>query len=590
MKKFCYSILLAAAALLLCLAASGCKKEPVDQPTTLAAPTNLAIAGEILTWDEVPGAVEYAVYLGEYYYKTPTNSYDIFELTEKAGETYTFQVVAVGDNEKYYHSQKSAGIDYSYAACDRSAFSFTPIVNGAAFEIKVADPTKIKGRVMIPAEHEGKRVTDIAAAGFADCTELTSIGIHNNIRVIGDQAFSGCSSLTRIKFSNTLKEIRPRAFENCSSLASLEIPKTVETCGYALTVGCEKLTSLTVEKDSKFYTDKENCIITKGGTLACAIESITAVPDGVKEIGELALSGYLMEEITLPKSLRDIGTGAFYKCPNLKSIVLPADVRSVGDHAFEECGNLSDVVLPDDLNSIGASAFKGCKKITEIGLPANLRSIGKKAFSGTYISFFAIPKDMTFIEAYGCVTDAPFAIVLLPSTVRELGTNAFSNQSIIFTDYKKESNKEEDAWPSGWIWGEVIRTIEGWIEVKGYWIDSEANYIYSGHGGNYLCGCEFGYDEGIPYVKSGLLTFTDNECVSAVINQEGGLPVPYRAGYTFAGWATEEGGDVVYAAQHYTKTVGDKTEEYDVCLTEDQLLVNDFEGSIKLYAVWTKNP
>ncbi len=560
MKKFCYSILLAAAALLLCLAASGCKKEPVDQPTTLAAPTNLAIAGEILTWDEVPGAVEYAVYLGEYYYKTPTNSYDIFELTEKAGETYTFQVVAVGDNEKYYHSQKSAGIDYSYAACDKSAFSFTPIVNGAAFEIKVADPTKIKGRVMIPAEHEGKRVTDIAAAGFADCTELTSIGIHNNVRVIGDQAFSGCSSLVRVKFSNTLKEIRPRAFENCSSLTSLEIPKTVETCGYALTVGCEKLTSLTVEKDSKFYTDKENCIITKGGTLACAIESITAVPDGVKEIGSHALSGYQMETIKLPNS-----------------------IRVIGEYAFANCRKLSNITLPEDLNTIGLYAFNGCRSLKKLDLPSGLRTIENAALSGTSISFLAFPKDMNYIGDHVAQTLADRLIVLLPSTVRQIESTTFFSDDIIFTDYVKTSNAVDKSWPSGWVWGEEIGS--GWIKQTVYWI-----YGADGRQGTYLCGCEFEYDEGIPYVKSGLLTFSDNECVSARINYDGGMPVPYRAGYTFAGWATEEGGDVVYAAQHYTKTVGDKTEEYDICLTEDQLVVNDFEGSIKLYAVWTKNP
>ena len=43
----------------------------------------------------------------------------------------------------------------------------------------------------------------------------------------------------------------------------------------------------------------------------------------------------LIESVTLPSTLTEIGEGAFQECPALTSISIPSSVKKIGDGAFD---------------------------------------------------------------------------------------------------------------------------------------------------------------------------------------------------------------------------------------------------------------
>ncbi len=71
--------------------------------------------------------------------------------------------------------------------------------------------------VIIPSEHEGKRVTAIGDYAFWRATVVEVI-IPNSIVSIGEGAFCECASLRSIVVPNSVTKIGDYAFAYCSSL------------------------------------------------------------------------------------------------------------------------------------------------------------------------------------------------------------------------------------------------------------------------------------------------------------------------------------------------------------------------------------
>ena len=52
-----------------------------------------------------------------------------------------------------------------------------------------------------------------------------------------------------------------------------------------------------------------------------------------------------MENITLPKSIKDISIGAFQNCASLKSITIPENVDRVYNDSFNGCTSLESITF-----------------------------------------------------------------------------------------------------------------------------------------------------------------------------------------------------------------------------------------------------
>jgi len=89
---------------------------------------------------------------------------------------------------------------------------------------------------------------------------------------------------------------------------------------------------------------------------------------------------FALASVTIPDSVTDIGSLAFYRCRNLTSVTIPNSVTNIGGGAFSSCG-ITSFTIPESVINIERGAFYECSKLTSLRIPENVKSIGDNAFS-----------------------------------------------------------------------------------------------------------------------------------------------------------------------------------------------------------------
>ena len=103
----------------------------------------------------------------------------------------------------------------------------------------------------------------------------------------------------------------------------------------------------------------------------------------------------------IPNTVVSIGNGAFYGCSGLTSITIPNSVTSIGNLAFYGCSGLTSISIPNSVTSIGYSAFYNCYNIMSFTIPSSVTSIGSDAFTGTGI-YENAPDGLFYIGNWLC--------------------------------------------------------------------------------------------------------------------------------------------------------------------------------------------
>ena len=90
-------------------------------------------------------------------------------------------------------------------------------------------------------------------------------------------------------------------------------------------------------------------------------------------IGQKAFSGCkMMTGFNLPSTVKYVETEAFDGCwIAFKELTIPASVRHIGSHAFRDCLTLEKVIFAGPIKSIGSGIFEKCDRLTSIVVPTN---------------------------------------------------------------------------------------------------------------------------------------------------------------------------------------------------------------------------
>ena len=215
--------------------------------------------------------------------------------------------------------------------------------------------TGFTGSLKLPSS-----LTDIGIAAFMNCKYFTSLELPNALSVIPRSIFKGCEGLSgSLVIPNSVTEIGDQAFLNCTGFnGTLTLSNKLETIGVLAFRGCSGFTG-----------------------------SLT-LPSSVTTIGQSAFSTCRsFTKLELPNTLSVISTQAFMDCRSLSGeLVIPASVTEIGEHAFEGCINLSaekgQVTLPKSLKKIGSEVFYSINNINTVNfqsLPEGISgNLGKK--------------------------------------------------------------------------------------------------------------------------------------------------------------------------------------------------------------------
>ena len=193
-------------------------------------------------------------------------------------------------------------------------------------------------------------ITTIPSSMFAGCSALERVTAKGTITAIGNSAFKSDTALTEIPDLSQVTSIGDRAFYGCSALKTVDL-HSVTTMEYGAFQGCDALSG---------EIDLSNLEVIPGHAF-CYDPNITSV-------------------ITCP-TLRSIGDWAFIWA-DISTISLPETLKSIGTYTFYKASLSGTVALPDSLTQLGASAFSGCEKVEAIQIGSGLTDIPKDAFDG----------------------------------------------------------------------------------------------------------------------------------------------------------------------------------------------------------------
>ena len=151
------------------------------------------------------------------------------------------------------------------------------------------------------------------------------------------------------------------------------------------------------------------------------------VGEGVTAIAKLSFWELtVMEDVSLPESLRSIGNKAFDSCYKLRSVTVPEKCPDLGTSIFSACSGLKSATLPDGIKAVPAHTFNGCSALESVHIPETVTSIEKNAFAGcTSLQSITLPKKLGFIGAQAFRNCYALDNVVFPSGLYWIEDEAF---------------------------------------------------------------------------------------------------------------------------------------------------------------------
>ena len=302
----------------------------------------------------------------------------------------------------------------------------------------------------------------------------------------------------------------------------------------------------------------------------------------VTAIGNSAFSErYYLSNVTIPQSVKSIGSEAFYRCTAMESLTIKDAATSIGKGAFRGCDWLTTVKLGEHITTIGDDAFLDCERLDNVTIPDSVTSIGDSAFARCYqLKTLKLGKNIETIgdDHFVGVIDGVFfyctnlSKIIIPEKVKTIERNTFVGCS----------NLESITLPAGLT--SFKDSLENYPADCVFYYNNDETHAHDLFGdklvGDKLAGHKFLYLCNVTFdAKGGTLTDkggnpTDHAVVSAYktkkINADdlAAIPDPTRAGYNFAGWYTKDG----------------------TSLNVNDIIAKDMTEDITFYAHWELAP
>ena len=261
---------------------------------------------------------------------------------------------------------------------DLSAWCKIEFATAESNPISYARNLYINGQAASAISLEG--IEEVEARVFMGCDNITSVVADATLRTIGEEAFRGCMGISSVTLGKGVTEIKGKAFMGCTALKNITIPDSVTAIGAYAFGYIRNLTSVTIGKGVTSIGDAAFCDCSNlkafYGKFASA-DNCYLVVNGV--LHSFAI-GCGATEFTVPDSVSEIGTSAFYNCRNLTSVTIGNSVTAIEDAAFEYCSSLKTITIPDSVTTIGESVFNKCNSMTSATIGNGVTSIGSSAF------------------------------------------------------------------------------------------------------------------------------------------------------------------------------------------------------------------
>ncbi|MBR7112424.1 MAG: leucine-rich repeat domain-containing protein [Clostridia bacterium] len=212
--------------------------------------------------------------------------------------------------------------NYSWTAPSGFEYDFERyFINNEFVGYKIAGiEGTVPNTLKLPAVYDGMPVMAVGDLALNDIERLMSLEIPDTYIELGDGAFSWCANLSSITLPNTLKYIGSNPFLGTKYYknACYEVNGRFEYVVRPLIMNGRYLMKGYLKQDQTEYT----------------------VPEGIVVIADKAFEDYSqLVTVTLPKTLRYLGTDVFLSCSGLKTINIHKGVVEFGERPYYVVNN-----------------------------------------------------------------------------------------------------------------------------------------------------------------------------------------------------------------------------------------------------------
>lgn len=265
------------------------------------------------------------------------------------------------------------------------------------------------GKVTIPAELGGRKVTAIGDGAFFGLTGITSVTIPDGIESIGIYAFSDCTALESVTVPSSVWRIAPFAFDNTPWMSA---------------------------QIDEFVTVGDGVLIGYNGTSRSLV-----LPDSVRHLGGALAGREDLYSLTLGKGVLSISDMALSFCPNLSSIDFGLSLVYVGDQAFSGSENITSLVFPDTLRYLGYQACLNCYGIKYVYLGNSLTELGDNAFEYCQaMRVVYVPKTLTSLKSSDFTDCMSLGLMLYGGSEEEFEAISTNDNILSFNNLNKVFN------------------------------------------------------------------------------------------------------------------------------------------------------
>lgn len=252
----------------------------------------------------------------------------------------------------------------------------------------------------------GKGVTQMYDSVFEGCESLAEVVFpeDGSLTFLGTRVFSKCKSLKEIKIPEGVTEIQNGLLRDCESLEKVELPDSLNLLGNNLLTNTKLYKTQAEAGNTYVYADQ--------WLVGCPRLDVLEYfkPEEVREDvvgiakGVFAFAPQL-KEVEIPRSLKYVGSQAFYQCPKLNKVWVKEgnSLVELGTYAFQGCKMLTNVQLTNGIKEIESYCFMDCELLDNntynptLLIPESVESVGTWAFKNT--ALWGKPDEYGFIYA-----------------------------------------------------------------------------------------------------------------------------------------------------------------------------------------------
>ena len=334
----------------------------------------------------------------------------------------------------FYNCTKLIGISTSLFARVESigdyAFYYTQFTNFVIPEPCTSiGKGAFKNSKLISVDFSRPSSLAIADEAFAECAELASLTITNNITSIGKQAFQNCTSLETVTYQNQQNLLNDYMFDGCSDLNSVTFYNqgtNISSIPKYCFRGCSSLRDLEIIKtDIDNNSDIESNALVNIGEFAfygAGFRELSLTKSTLSTIGENAFA-YMPDLVEVTINIPNISEKMFFHNIKLDKLTIGSTVSTVGSYAFSECG-LTNITLQNAI--MGDYMFYDCDSLLSIVIPASITTIGKFALADcTYLNSVTLSNSVLGVSMFE--RDNNLTQIILSEDMKAIPARAFAN-------------------------------------------------------------------------------------------------------------------------------------------------------------------